>query len=341
MRFRSYHKEFRKATAQLLDVFDNIIIGRYDNRGTEVERIAVPCVYAGRSRILKSLENRDKTVKLPIMSISMSGVSRDAQRAMSLHDGLTYQNSSTYNYLKNTPVPINITYQMDIYTRYQDDMDQIISNFGVFFNPDIYVVIPDPVNTGKNLKCQIVWDGNIPIQFPEEISKNEPERITAATTFTFKTWLFPGLDDTVYPEHSIHRINFNPEISTHDGIGRLQGFYAVDRGDDFETYKGHIVCGLIKAPYYDIWQLSAGISGAWVDISGLVSGDSLGVNPGDISGLVFMSTSEGGLLAITPQCYFPGGMSNITSGAYISYYNSTISGDLSGYHGAFCDDPNH
>jgi hypothetical protein len=342
MRYRSYHREIEKATAQVLDVLNDIIIDRRNPAGDVQQLISVPCVYGSRSRILKSLENRDKNVKLPLLVLNMSGISKDIQRVHSTHDGLLYQDSSTYNYLKNTPVPVNISYTIDVITKFQQDMDMIISNFIPFFNPDIYVVIPHPVNANQNLKVQFVWDGNINLELPEAVGKNESARIIASTSFIVKTWIFPGMDTDSGDGNLIKRINFNPSIGyDENGIGRLQGWYAVPTYDyetgygeySFNKFMSGIICGYVAPRYSDQLQISAGISGYWHDISGMCTGDTLGINiSGDPS---YLTTTEGGLLFVSDHNYISEGMSEMSLQDYVDYYNSTISGELSGYTGVY------
>jgi hypothetical protein len=58
-------------------------------------------------------------------------------------------------------------------------------------NPDIYVVWPNPKGQG-NLTSQIIWSGDVSVEYPEEISETDPWRVLSTTTMTYKTWMFPG-----------------------------------------------------------------------------------------------------------------------------------------------------
>jgi len=339
MKIRSYHKEVEKATAQILDCFNNITIERSDETGIQ-KTIAVPCVYGNRSRVLKSLENRNKTIKLPMLCISMGSLTRDKTRVFGTHDGLFYKNG-TNAYLKNMPIPVNIEYSLYMIGKYQTDIDQLISNFTVWFNPDIFVVIPHPLEAGKNIKCQLLWNGNISMTYPEELAAENPARIIATTNFTFKTWLFPGLDGNSYTGKSIHRINFNPQIwnDENEQIGRLQGFYAVPNNLTFDTFQENLLCGWIDSKYCcDMgWQLSAGISGTWMDISALVTGafeGNLALSGEDMCFLTMSDyDSNVGILLMSKQCYIPSSISGLTIDAYLDYYYSCLTGSLSGYNG--------
>ncbi len=337
MKYRSYNFELQNSTAQILDVFNNIKISRYYSDGNTQKDFYVPCVYGNRSRVLKSLENRNKTTKLPIITLSMTNLTRDVERTFGIHDGIQYQSESSgssYNYKRNTAIPINIGYNISIIAKYQQDIDQILSNFMVFFKPDIYVVLTNPVTPTEKIKCQIVWDNSISIQYPSEIDKDTPSRIYAEGSFTFKTWLFPGRGEDDAEDSVIHRINFNPCIQYEDGIGRLQHWYALPYSVSFDDTIQNIICGYIKPPNFDELQISAGISGYWHDISAMCTGYSLSVETSNnllSSDPVYLTTDESGLLLVTERCYLPRGMSNMSVEDWVDYFHSTLTGDLSGY----------
>ena len=331
MKYRSFNAELQTAVASMLDTLNDVTIDRRNSKGTVQQLINVPCVYGNSSRIFKSQESPNKTVELPLMCLSMKGLTRDLSRIFSINDYLTQQDGSSFmNYKSKMPQPINISFNLEIITKFQEDMDQIISNFSVWFCPDIFVISPHPANNNVKLKQQIVWNGNIDINYPEEATKDQPTRIIANTSFTFKTWLFPGMGVDDYEGKKIKRINFNGCIGWDtDGVGRLQGWHAVPSNVTFDKYKQDVLCGYIDPRYTDQLQITGGVSGYWSDISALVTGDIYGIN---ISGdPCYLTTSDGGVIFITNQCYLPRGMSNLTLQDYINYYTSTVSGELSGY----------
>lgn len=343
MQFRSYNREIERSTAQVLDVFNEIKIDRRSPANDIQQIITVPCLYASRSRILKSLENRDNTVKLPLICVSITGLSRDVSRVHSIHNGLLYQHdNAAYQIKRNTPVPINIGYSVTIITKFQEDMDQLIGNWAVWFNPDIYVVTPHPIIASETLKSQIVWNGSIATTYPEEIDKNSPIRVVSTTNFEYRTWMFPGIGNDDFEGPIIKRINFTGMLSYDtDGIGRLNGFYPVPSNMEMSAFTENIILGLVKPPYWDVWQISGGLSGLWHDISGIVTGSYIDeIISGNAENACYLTVTGDnfrGLLLITDRCYLPSNMENLTVQDYISYYNSIYdtSGDLYGYNGEY------
>jgi hypothetical protein len=263
MDFRSYNSEIQIATAQTIDVFNDIVIDRRTSKNEVQKLIRVPCLYGARSRILKSQENRNGTLKLPILCVLITGISRDTSRVHSVNDSLNFQTSfepDKINLSQNIAVPVNITYSLSIITKYQEDMDQIASNFMAMMNPDIYVVWPNPKNPEENLKSQIIWDGSINISYNEEIGDTDPARITGDASFTYKTWIFPGLFNDIKNGPTIKKFNYVDITGASEGelvnspISGLYAFFDVQYVT-IEQYLEAIRNNLIKEPNFDVWPL--------------------------------------------------------------------------------------
>jgi len=77
------------------------------------------------------------------------------------------------------PIAINIEYDVNIIARYQEDLNMILSNWIVFFNPSIYVVMKNPREPGKWLKCQCLWNGSVTTDLKEEITSSDPNNYSA------------------------------------------------------------------------------------------------------------------------------------------------------------------
>lgn len=328
MKTRSYNRELRTCTAQFLDVFNNIVIDRRDNANTIQQLIKVPAVFGNRSRILKSLENKNKTLKLPIIAINMNSVTRDSSRVADPKRGIALQAGPKWNYNMFAGVPIDVSYSMSVITKYQEDMDQIYSNFAVFFNPDIYVVWPHPKHKVDNIKSQVVWDGSWSIKTPDELGDEAPWRVTADTNFTYKTWIFPGMDEIPEePYGRIHKINFEPSLLPFGENGyMLDRWYDVPSSMTFADYRSNIVQGLIKADpensmngrkNWDSLPMLIGgsdgiVSGYWSDVTGCLTGDPQWESlSSHVSGNpYYVVRQESDMIIINDIGYLPQGMKN-------------------------------
>ena len=59
------------------------------------------------------------------------------------------------------PVPIDLTINMTILTRYQEDYDQIVTNFVPYFDPYIVVSWRTPSMPDYEIRSQVVWSGTL------------------------------------------------------------------------------------------------------------------------------------------------------------------------------------
>jgi len=95
-----------------------------------------------------------------------------------------------------TPLPVTVGINMSIMTKFQTDMDQIISNFAPYNNPYIVMSWKLPSSQGLassyEIRSEVLWSGDIALNYPIEVSGTQPARVIADTSFTIKGWLFKG-----------------------------------------------------------------------------------------------------------------------------------------------------
>jgi hypothetical protein len=346
MQLRSYNAEIVIATRMFMDVFNDIVIDRRDNQGTIQKQIKVPCVYGSRSRILKSLENRGNTLKLPLIAVTITGFSRDEARAHSVNIFKELNVDGHFDIRNMIANPININYTVSIITKFQSDTDQILGNFIPFFNPDIYVTWPNPY-VDDNIKSQVYWDGAIDIQYPEEITETDPWRIISEGSFVFKTWMFPGMGDgsSRYPYDAplIYHINlckrppngnlvsgFVDDQFTVSGaidVGALNAFYEVPHTMEFSEYIDNIEAGYILEPNFDCMPISGGVNGLWQSTSGLLDGQFLNPNNPDDLLILIENYDNPDLELITKAGYQSAGMKDVD---WLPIWSEALSGRLSG-----------
>ena len=314
-KFRSYNNEIKYSTAQILDFFNDIVIDRRDGQNNVEKLLRVPCVYGNRSRILKSLENKNKTLSVPLIVLSLKRLSKDSSRVNDINRNLTMQyREGDFDPATTRPVPLNLDYELTLVSKFQEDVDEMMTNFIPFANPDFYVVLKHPKLPGVNLKCQVVWSGDIPLTYPEEMDANAAYRCIGTTTFTFKTWVFPGMGEDFKDGPVIHKINFCPRIFQvgEDGY-MLDRWYDVPRWMTFDDYRQNIICGLIM-PDYEHWSNTSGYvnvrdNSDWLRISGgydPISGTMVGLSGywQDISGVFAYAPSGSIITTVTGDiCY--------------------------------------
>ena len=191
--------------AQFVAAFDDIVIGRFNKSREEEDRINVRYLYAPKQRVMHDIINLGKTITIPAVAVSVANVSRDVTRVFNKIDGFYYganaegsKAGQMYSRHVKAPIPINLELNVSILARYQTDVDQILSNFVPFCNP--YVIIswylPKEFNMAvdQEIRSEVLWNGNVSMNYPVELTGTQKARVTADTTFTVKGWLFKDED---------------------------------------------------------------------------------------------------------------------------------------------------
>jgi len=208
MKNQTFHWELRTILTQFEDAFNDIVINRYNIDKEAKDQIQVNFRYSPKNRVLHDLVQKNQHLKLPIVCISNGGLKRAPERVFTKHDGsywtdtTTPSNSSWIHLLQ--PVPVDLTVNMSIIARFQQDVDQIISNFIPYCDP--YVVVswkwPDLIPFGEfEIRSHVKWNENINFQYPLDIGANQSYRIIADTSFTIESWMFknsPGPGKPIY-----------------------------------------------------------------------------------------------------------------------------------------------
>ena len=146
MKANPFHFEIKDLLIQFVSAFDDVVIGRY-NRAREIQdRIRVKYIYAPKQRVLHDLVNKTQHITLPGVAVSIAGISRDNDRVFNKIAGSWYQRDpslpdglTTTDYMPQ-PVPVDIAINMSVITKYQTDMDQILTNFIPYNDPYTVVI---------------------------------------------------------------------------------------------------------------------------------------------------------------------------------------------------------
>jgi len=230
MKNQTYHWEVKDLITQFVTAFDDIIINRYDKNRVAQNKVQVRYVYAPKQRVMYDLVNLAQNITLPVVSISIASVSRDESRVFNKINGYYFANgtSDTDNYPTAThyrsPVPVNIAVNMSIMSKFQSDMDQILSNFIPYNNPYIILSWKVPLDLApagpavpQEIRSEVLWSGSVNLTYPTDIAATDKYKIIGDTSFTIKGWLFPALRNPVgnifYVEENFHNTRLLTSVS--------------------------------------------------------------------------------------------------------------------------------
>jgi hypothetical protein len=202
MKNQYYGFELKDMIRQFITAFNSIVINRYNKSKDVVDQLKVGFYYGPKERALHDIVNKAQSLKLPTIAVHYTSINRDPDRVFNKIPGFYYSKAPTVSagsidsdHLK-TPIPVDIGISMSIMTKFQTDMDQILSNFVPYNNPYIVIswIVPTSQNLANNLeiRTEILWDGSLSLEYPVEVSGTQPARIIANTSFTMKGWLFKG-----------------------------------------------------------------------------------------------------------------------------------------------------
>lgn len=194
MNFQTYHFEVKDLMTQFINAFDEAIISRFTNSRAAVDQIAVRYVYAPKQRVLHDLINKAQHITLPVVATTIQSISRDPSRVFNKIYGSHFTLNSSLATSKAgnmlQPLPVDIVVNMSILTRYQTDMDQILSNWAPYTDPYIVISWKRHDMPGFEIRSAVHWSGTLTMGYPVDINSSQPARVTCDTTFTIKGWLF-------------------------------------------------------------------------------------------------------------------------------------------------------
>ncbi len=213
--------EIQTLVEQFIGAFNDVIIKRYNNTNTAVSPtsgIKVNYIYAPKQRVYSILQTPAAGgITVPVIAVNIAGITRDASRVFNKNEGFTVPYPYTEDYNNGViskvilqPVPININVNMSILTKYQSDMDQILSNFIPYCDPYIIVSwkLPDnnyfkKQNLPYEIRSEVLWSGTVNLAYPNDLGPSQPFRVSADTGFTIKGWLFKDSSEIIKKIYTI------------------------------------------------------------------------------------------------------------------------------------------
>jgi hypothetical protein len=203
---------------------DDIVVKRYNRYREPQDSIRCRFVYAPKQRVLADLLDKAQNLQLPVVALTNGGISRDPNRVFNKIQGSYIANADpTMSTKLLQPVPIDLQINMTILTRFQEDFDQIVTNFVPYFDPYIIISWRTPSMPDYEIRSQVVWSGNVTATYPYDINATTVARVEGNTSFTFKGWLFKAAAGS---DGKIFTINTN--FSTETGLNSMLSLDALN-----------------------------------------------------------------------------------------------------------------
>lgn len=145
-----YHSIFKKYITAFGTLFNNIYIKKTVDTNV-IKTLKVPITYSPKqSFIVRLLQDpnldRKDAITYPAMGFEIKNYSYDSQRKLNSLNSATYLNEITKTcYQHYTPIPYNITFELNIVVKDENDVFQILEQILPAFDPSLSVTINDIV----------------------------------------------------------------------------------------------------------------------------------------------------------------------------------------------------
>lgn len=196
-----YHEILRSTIVSFGTLFNNISIKHKDESDNTTSVIKVPLAYSPTQKFLARLEqspnlNKPVQISLPRMSFEFTGLTYDSSRKVTTTQTFVSGLATDKTKPRKTfmPVPYNMSFELAIYTKLNDDMLQIVEQILPYFQP-AYSLSVDLVQTiGEKRDIPVVFEG-ISMQDDYEGNFETRRALIYTLRFTAKTYLFGPITD--------------------------------------------------------------------------------------------------------------------------------------------------
>ena len=198
-----YHATLRKAVAVFGTMFNNISVVRKDGSGGILNQIKVPLAYGPKQKFISRIDqdtmsDASMAIKLPRMSFEITGLSVDTTKKEGKRNKIqnTHATDSGKKQVIQSHVPYDITMQLNIMAKNQDDGLQILEQILPYFQPE-YTVSIKPITGWNDYKqdVPIILTGtNIDDQYDGDYMSRRV--LVYSLDFTMKMTFYSGTSDS-------------------------------------------------------------------------------------------------------------------------------------------------
>lgn len=212
-----FYNVMRKTIVQFLDVFNDLVIARYNqDTGAVIKYVKVPLKFAPKTKqwywteLQEAGDRRDQV--FPMMAANLEQVEFAVERQVNRNAKVQAVNDGTNSQQFYNPVPYDFSFSVQIAAEYMVDITQIVEQIFPFFMPETYIriTIPELNITGlggeteagsDKLELKVVYEGS---QKDATVDLDEAAFRVLLWTLNFKVqgYLFSPLFDTK-PIHKV------------------------------------------------------------------------------------------------------------------------------------------
>jgi hypothetical protein len=188
-----YCSEIESLLIQFVSAFDDGKIVRPIKDSTEVEYIIPRWIVSGKPRVFYDIVNQAGNITLPVSVVEVGGISLAKNRLFNKIFPQKVPYNGTLGYRYKQPTPIDIKVNVTFFTKFFNDIWQMMSNFAVYTQPYIFTswrAKSEGLPFTEELRCKVTWDGSFNIEYPKTAKEDQQWLIQGTAGFTLEGWLF-------------------------------------------------------------------------------------------------------------------------------------------------------
>lgn len=193
-----YNENLRKLVVGFGSLFSNIEVAHIDPDTSLAQNIRVPIHYAPQEKFIQRLLQPSSITpgtrietQLPIISFSMNSIVSDASRRLGRKvqpNNIGPPPCGPVGSAISSQIPVNVSFNLYVYTRHTDDMLQIIEQIMPFFVPE-HIITLNMNAAQTNLQIPIIMvSNNLTEKYEGDLSSRRLN--IASFQFLAKSWIF-------------------------------------------------------------------------------------------------------------------------------------------------------
>lgn len=245
-----YNSSFRRYATLLGDLFSNIKVRRQYSTGTKF--IRVPITNASKEHFMMklnkwtSINSKEEVAKvdtiLPRINLHMVDFMYNGQYKTSIMNKTIMQKGLSSAVSQYNPSPVKMVFELGIFTRYEDDMFQIVEQIMPYFQPHFNTTMIEQYGNDipfeRDIKV-VLQSASMDEQIEgENISRR---RLEWTLIFEVNGWMYPPVDN-IEGEIRTTYIDFhaNSRTLSNEGVFESVDNEVSPRDSDPETWDGKV-----------------------------------------------------------------------------------------------------
>lgn len=235
-----YYNSIKKYIVAFGMLFNDIHVIRTNKEGQTVKDIKVPITFTSKDKMayqINSIHSRPVSEFplgsiIPRLSYTITEMEFDGNRVLNALNIRKNINEKIYTTDSiGVGNPYNFNFQLSVWTKYLDDLYQIIEQVVTFFHPDYHVTIKEIPDLGIETSIPIVLESTN-FDLTTEYGEEGYRIVRAEMNFVLKGWLYPPIQLSSNITDIKFRIN---DSETNNNIVTIRTDYDSEINKYYET----------------------------------------------------------------------------------------------------------